>query len=1515
MAAAQQPNYDHLYNSGSPDIPTCSYDELCKIAKEDAWHDHGSIKGLDPYKTAAKHLNQTCEDPAKSEDTFMFDRVLANGISNIFAKPIANIALVDSINGIDPLFTIQCDNSNIHEINSGIYHYLNIQGRYRVFNISSRDPDETSDLNKAAPDAPADPAASAAQAGSLIQDLFKCLNITDDVYFIRDVAYGNFADDIYRWKDGQTATFLITSQGQYDPGPTVTCLTDAGIRIGMGHYLGGSSNRPNRATNPNVRFGIYDIDVESERVTKYPIYPLVGNTFQITGNRGTHPPQAMMSTKFDCYMVSQIDYSGVNDLIDTQPNISSVNADTILSSSNTTLFILDPSDEIGQNSLKGKVATLLGYDHQVKNIFTIDKNTSNKATTLDSVTRKISTKISGVGIRNFPNLPFDSAIYDVLYTSEEICKILSKKFGDHSQAIKTIDPIISYVEFNCLGDNKTAPTFRLSRKKSSGVHVFVTYDRVAATAALEYGAPVVLFNNHDGFLIYISNNLIQKYSTPKTILDAKLKYYIDTYNKYRHVYSEDMLDHITGNANVLNQNVEFITNNILSILGYLNEQPITDDQKYADFLKVYYVLSPILSILSDFFNFYNNVIKNINDSRERMSRLSMIDPSENVDIPQVEDQTKSPEQNAKQWVDDNIADMKTKYEANDLIYKQYLNCIESEDKLLSIYKLLLFKIRSISEKLVVCHSKKTKKRDTNLDIFINGMVSLKGNDDGNFFQHVFGNGNYPRFFTDGFIQCFPYINDLIDQGTLTELSKITPTSTLASDRFSRLFTSCISNAGGTIPSLGIPIVKIVHKTLSDALRTPFEDKIYEYLQDMRLKTNPGKVAIYGTMFDDFYKQNGFANKPQPQGQAGGKKTIGFNRTHNKSIHKSNKKTRKNNKLQKNKKLIKGGTIDPIMLNRDKLVVSMLLSQYFDHKPISFDSTDFLPEVVLLEEFASTYKTDYLYEGLTDDGKLYYKLAQLCIYIQETLKIETQKKDPPNFEQIETEITNFISEMRKNFDETDQTINQIIDLLVYMNNSAKHNNTDRFSQYYSQLHTHITTECNYSSAFPDTDKDNTEEYIKTVSDLLPQDIAQHISRTHVSINAIIKKKLHEQITYENNVSVSAQDLTKLDILPNDSDLKTIFSATFAAMSIGDFTQVLSLGSSDQGRKLLILEYYFSKIQKEINIIIMIYKSNYNYIKEAIEYVDFYFGDMFFEKYFPVMNRVYPHIRNPEIIKEKARAINAIAQLQDIMPKDKTRFNENIAYNDGNNIAQIEAEATQFNQFNKAKKNAIDEIDGLPNIGGQKHIFKNHVREAHTPQDIYQIVEYARNNSVLNSSKRDARQMISELPSLSDEERHNAIHEVDTANNVIDVNDIVEQVSKMNDDKDRTRGKVLRGLTPKYTNPDQLTELYQQALLELKKIHHTHNQHLTTLPQTSGTREYRKKRERAINKIHKKIQNIKSRIEDSNRRHQLGVGGNKTRKNRKQITYKYTKRNTKRLRKTRKNTKRPKYIKKHATKRRR
>jgi hypothetical protein len=47
----------------------------------------------------------------------------------------------------------------------------------------------------------------------------------------------------------------------------------------------------------------------------------------------------------------------------------------------------------------------------------------------------------------------------------------------------------------------------------------------------------------------------------------------------------------------------------------------------------------------------------------------------------------------------------------------------------------------------------------------------------------------------------------------------------------------------------------------------------------------------------------------------------------------------------------------------------------------------------------------------------------------------------------------------------------------------------------------------------------------------------------------------------------------------------------------------------------------------------------------------------------------------------------------------------------------------------------------------------------------------------------------------------------------------------------------------------------------------------------------------------------------------VGGNKTRKNRKQITYKYTKRNTKRLRKTRKNTKRPKYIKKHATQRRR
>ena len=1398
LAVLPQGPYNNLYNPTCPDYPTCSDEELCNVAKQDAWHDHGGIAGLDSYETASKHLNQNpmCANSLqKNEDTFMFTRVLAPGTDNKFAKPIAHTDITQEDKDSGNIKSMWCnDNPSIYEIPNTLYHPTHIQGRYRVFNISSLDTDETpADAPAAVP-----AAAPAAAPQSLIQTLFKCLGITDNVFFIRDVAYGNFADDIYNWsrdENGQTATFLITSQGQYDPGPTVTCLTDAGIRIGMGHYIGGSSNRPNRATNPNVHFGIYDIDVESERVTRYPIYPpnntlnpvpIFSNTPTITSNRNSYTPQAMMSTKFESYMVSEIDFTDVIDDIDGPGNISSRNVDTILSSSNTTLFILDPTDEIGKNSDKRKLS--FSYT-PTKNIFTIDKNTSNKATTLDSVTRKISTKISGIGITNVPNLPFNSAIYDVLYTSEEICKILSKKFGDHSQAIKTIDPVISYIEFNCLGNHPTSPEFTIKRKKSSGIHVFVTYDRVAATAAIEYGAPIVLFNNKNGFLIYISTNLIEKYSSRKSILTTKLRDYANNYNTFFEKESatsstnditpyKDRLTTIAKNIDeLMRPAIEIIWRNIFQIFDFVNGITINDDKKYGDFLKVYYVLSPLFIILSDFHNSYENVKKNISGvvvafdsiTTELAENGSAVIPNPNQYI--IDDLVDSAEH--PDLFGTHNTEIEKRYENNNNIFKNYFTCIASNDKLIASYSLLLFKMRSILEKLMVSHKKKPK--TTTVAHFVDLLSHHVNSDDDTYFTNIFET----YYFTKAFLGFLPYINDLIEQSTITELSKITPTSVLSNDRISRIFACCITNAGGAIPSFGVSIVKLVYETfktpLLQDLRNNFERKIYEYFKNVKIKTSESKINMYNMMVQDFYTQTGFTTVELPI-RGGDKKKTGFNHTYNKSIYKSSKKTRKN------KKLIKGGSPNQIILIRDKLVVSMLLYEYSLWIHATMESskiqdiliqtlfngvkknvatimyfkqyeTQFLEKnVLLLEMFDSVYQSDYLFGELTKIGQLYYRLAQFIIYVFQMLFTNDMLDI---IEQINTEKNAFISELKdilyksdKSDTEYDTVVTEILGLFLRMklpSVSDLSNFTPIIIALINNINTYTDMEASSNlSLFTNAHE---SKYALILNYLLNQ---PNIESTieHVPINDIIKSQIDKHIT-----QVDTREFSKA--YPH------IEIPVFGNMSVGEFAQVLSLGASEEGISLLILENYLSNL-KYVDIMIIIYNSNYDLIINTIEYIYSIFGNLFFNEYFPRLNYVYTNA-NPSTYK----SIQIINGLQSITQDSKTAYNTRIV------------QATSSDAVDAIVSLAIKVNDSIPIINGLQSITQDLKTVYNT-----RIVQATSNNDVdaiVSAAKKinDSIQIINGLQSITQDSKTAYNTRIVQATSSDDVDAIVSEAKKIND----------------------------------------------------------------------------------------------------------------------------------------
>jgi len=1434
-ADTEHPNFAHLYNPNCPNRPTCTDEELCKIAKEDAWHDHGDIKGLNPFASASKHLNlnNSCDDPLKNEDTFMFDRVLnQNDKRTILAKPISNISEIPENPDI---FTqvVEGEYANmITKVNSNLYHPEHIQGRYTVYNISSIDRDE------------APGGETVVEQPSLIQTLlFDHLKITDDVYFIRDVAYGNFADDIYNWDQtdrygGQIATFLITSQGQYDPGPTVTCLTDAGVRIGMGHYQGTSAKLCKRTTNRNVRFGMYDIDVESERVTNYPTYPILTGD-RITRNRAEYPPQAMMSTKFESYMVSEIDYNGLENTKSTNAPLSYQNVDTILSSSNTTLFILDPTDEIGQNSITGKIGKSFGYGG-TKNVFTIDKNTSNKATTLDSVIRKISTKISGKGITNIPNLPFDSTAYDYLYTSEEICKILSKKFGDHAQAIKTIDPVISYIEFDCIYDNtmlSRTPEFETSRKKSSGVHVFVTYDRVAATSAIEYGAPIVLFNNHDGFLIYISNNLIRKYESNKNVFDSKLAEYKTNYDIYSKLNSETEITSVSENVEKLKDTkVDIINRQINLIMDHLIETDITDDQKYTDFLKVYYVLSPVLTILSNFYNLYKNIENNIKHTRSSLRGIIPDSDPNKYEEQNVDDSVYKADSVYK----DRLSTLIGLYDGNNTIYKEVINLSKYENKLNSIYTLLIEKVLSIVQKLGVCHSKKPKKNGVRQ--FISELQNIE------YDTFVVWVDNH---FYEIFIGCLTYINDLIDQDTLTELSKINPTSTLSLDRVSRLFTGCLSNSSGAIPSLGIPIIKIIHKQLNirdKQLNTHekarFDTKIYHYLVGIGTKTKRGKIDIYNSMLDNYYKETEFegAQPPQPPRLVGGRKTSGRNRTYKKagggnSISKkpngeqthNQPHNQPHNQTQKHLKLIKGGGLfNKILLNRDRIVIATLLYEYRtllhnDEKLYNWltrnykdlisildkfcetvkvkelHTTKFLPEnLLLIEPFAFEYKTNYLYEELTLRGKFYYRFAQLFINIIQELivdkGIDTGKKIDrderiKNVPKIEIAIKNMISELQRiklTYKDGNTRYNNLIDTLFVLCVNIKNSKYVGFITIITKIFNFITEFIGEPIWF-DAAKYEYDDFYDIVNKLLPPNIVNDMKKFQkeqniqpIQINHIIGTKLstlsinHDKKENKNITSLlEPADFT--DFYPADlvTDIQVSMDIT-----IGDFTQVLSLGASDEGRELLLVDHYFSIYLTDENISKHIINSDlYKNIGKSIRYIQDHFGNIFFNKYFPSINTVLKstvpipliaskHVKRQNILptpppkkghaqldylsKIKTMAVNTIKNLQFINKNTQQFFIKQISNaNLEKDVRKILYQAHMVHKIDKLQFIDHDDKQGL--ING--------IMYASTREEMDKIIEDANiiNNEKSTSIKNNVKEDIRRLQFIDDKSRETELYQ--------------------------------------------------------------------------------------------------------------------------------------------------------------
>lgn len=540
-------------------------DELCGIAQMDAWHDHKTITGLGSQGIKA------LVDGYTNRPNGPCDKPPGDEDAFMFSKLI-----VHSVNPkycrVQSSSNMKSD-SNLQQIDNipGLYELKIdtaqiftslVANRYKVLYCDTKEPDYISGNF------------------SLIQYALQSQGITENYYLIKDTAKSDYSVDLMRTGTvipgqgsritDQLAISLLTGPGIFDPGPTTTPFTGTGREQG---FMDGNSNS---------KFGIIDFSYPNERIVHYPEWT----------QRDTYtkyePVERLIYSKYDCKMVAS--------------TIGSIPQDYI-TKTNSTLYIKE---------------TVQGVQGTQSNVFYVNKTNSDKATDLSQLA--FTEKFEQIGTHRFPpgtQFPYPEASY--IATTSGPKKIFSKKVGDSGQALYTLRDRIAYKQFE--PSNQTLSDTQLS----NGIHGFVSYDRVAIVSSIFYGAPIVIFITDNGFVIYISQNLINAVSTPEAKYERMLADYrnkklkIDSFEEERYRKIEIIKQRIIECIKYLEEFyifVKSITDSFVSKIAAISSDRSRDNVKAKNYDKEYKLWLSKLYLynqLSNVFGRYGISVKQVDD--------------------------------------------------------------------------------------------------------------------------------------------------------------------------------------------------------------------------------------------------------------------------------------------------------------------------------------------------------------------------------------------------------------------------------------------------------------------------------------------------------------------------------------------------------------------------------------------------------------------------------------------------------------------------------------------------------------------------------------------------------------------------------------------------------------------------------------------------------------------------------------------------------------------------------------
>jgi hypothetical protein len=461
---------------------------LCGIAHMEAWHDHHNILNLnegDIQNNVVAYTPASCQTgtskPQSTEPAFLYS-VLKTKTDppppTNFYRPGSNVDIYrQDSHTLNP--------NNVAAYNAWLNQFdAELRERYLICSVS---------LNKTGAD-------------SKIQQCFTANGIDADIFICRDVAYGNVAYDIRRWAGNTTVYNVQTASGVYDPGPSVSYLSEAGIKCGYQDIGGangvaapGGTAAPNPA-NGRSRYGIFNDSIANENTTVYPEFGIAVAPAGIMVS-----PEEMMYSRFRSKLFGE---NSANKLYTNAPQpgaalqLTIPQAKSIIDSSQVNLVV-----EYGQ--------TPQGQER----LYLVTKHSSSKATSMLNLPFicsciKYSAAVDAIDIAS---TSYHFQDYLIVNQSGPL-KIMTKKFGDSGIALQTLRNEFDFYSFEPI-----AGAVNLVPRKSNGIHCFMSYDQVAIGSALEYGCPVVIYNVNEaggvagGVLLFISKKIQNKFSNPDNI--------------------------------------------------------------------------------------------------------------------------------------------------------------------------------------------------------------------------------------------------------------------------------------------------------------------------------------------------------------------------------------------------------------------------------------------------------------------------------------------------------------------------------------------------------------------------------------------------------------------------------------------------------------------------------------------------------------------------------------------------------------------------------------------------------------------------------------------------------------------------------------------------------------------------------------------------------------------------------------------------------------------------------------